>query len=170
MKKFITFTIFIATLSFTGCGTPTSETSNPKTTIRAVTQPTAYEILADDKFPVSQLEYQEKDPSVSIYHSDINEDVKNFNKSYKSLTGKEYKKNFEGTIVIAKAGVKNNSSYKIRIEDINDTGRYTDIKLSIIKSEGCPASQVLTSPYIITLIPNHKEVKYTLEEKVTKCK
>ena len=170
MKKFITLTTLLITLAFTGCGTSSTQTTNTNNQIRTVTQPTAYEILANDKYPASQLEYQDINSSVSIYHSDIQKDTTAFKSSYKSLTGQEYKKDFDGTIVIAKAGVKNNSSYKMMIEDIEDSGRYTNISLSITKSEGCLTSQVLTSPYVIIMIPNHKEVKYTIEEKVIKCK
>jgi len=176
MKKTLTLIGLVSTLFLSGCGSTTTQqptntnTDNKKNIARSIVEPTPYDIIKSDKYPVCEKAYSEKNTHISSYHSDNQEEISNFENEYKELTGEKYESAFDGTMIVAKAGVKNSSNYTMRVEEVNDSGRYTNIHIAVIKSEGCPASEVLTSPYIITLIPNHKEVKYTIEEKVIECK
>ena len=175
MKKMLTFTLLLATLAFTGCGAGTSSStqtkdSGDKTISRAVMDPSDYAIVAEDKFPASNTEYDKTSSSVTVYHSDVKEDTTNFKNRYKALTGKEYKKEFDGTMIVAKTGTKNNTGYTIKVENIEDGGRYTNLYLAVVKTKGCLVSQTITSPYTIAFVPNHKEVKFYIEEKVVECK
>jgi len=173
MKKLLTLTLLTTTLFFTGCGaesSKSSQTKNNSSLSRQLVKTQTYEIIAEDKYPASYEEYSNENSTVTTYHSDVKENVENFKISYKSLTGKEYKDDFNGTMIIAKAGVKSNSSYKIRVENIEDGGRYTNIYLSVVQTKGCMTSQTLTSPYTIAFVPNHKDVKFFIKDEVVECK
>ncbi len=175
MKRMLTFTALLATLAFTGCGAGTSNELNTnqidvQTISRAAMTPSEYEIVAEDKFPSDYKEYDNSSSTVTIYHSDMKEDIEDFNSEYRALTGSEYQKDFNGTMVIAKAGMKNNTGYSIKVENIEDGGRYTNVHLAVIKTNGCLVSQTITSPYTIAFVPNHKEVKFFIEEKVVEYK
>jgi hypothetical protein len=164
MKKILTLTLLVVTLVFTGCGQ-----DNPKKA-KAFNSVAKYEIVAEDKYPVRSEEYYVESSTVTIYHSDIKEDVEEFKKSYRDLTGKEYKDSFQGTMIVARAGVKSNSGYKIRVESIKDSGRYTNVYLSVVQTKGCITSQTLTAPYTIAFVPNHKDVKFFIKDEVVECK
>jgi len=176
MKKIFTTLAVLSTLFFSGCNSSSTKSiaNNINDTTEHITksmvEPTPYEIISSNKYPVSEQAYTLETSQVKAYHSDSKEEVSSFENEYKELTGKEYENPFDGTMIVAKAGVRNSSNYTIRVEEVNDSGRYTQIFLSVTKSEGCLTSQVLTSPYIITFVPNHKEVKYTIENKTIDCK
>jgi len=180
MKKILTSTLLLAaTLLLTGCNqsSTTTTSTNLKTqeiktnSIESRTLDNVYyDVLADGNYPTDMVEYDDKNITLKTYHSDVEADVKAFAKKYKALTGKEAKK-LNGNFIIAKAGVKNDSSYEIQVRMVENQERFTKIYLSVVHSTTqCLSTPSIASPYTIINIPNdYKEVKFEVSHLEIEC-
>ena len=165
MKKIFTLGLVLAAFIFTGCGANGAKVSSDSSSVKVQTV-AEYDVVTSGKYPTEYREYNKESAEVKAYHSDDESELAKFKDEYLALTGSEYKGSFDGTMVIARAGVKNNSSYSIKAANIVDSGRYTNIELVIVKTTKILVSQTLTQPYIVIYIPNHKEVKYTIKNQI----
>ncbi|HIO90305.1 MAG TPA: hypothetical protein EYG69_00885 [Campylobacterales bacterium] len=181
MKKILTSTLLLAaTLLLTGCNQASTETTtSSKLKTQEITSSSIntrsitnvyYDVLAQGNYPSDFSEYDDANITLKAYHSDIEEDVKDFSKKFKALTGKVIKK-LDGNFIVAKAGIKNNSSYEIQVRMVEDRVSYTKVYLSVVHSTTqCLTSPAISSPYTIINIPNdHKEVKFEVSHLEIKC-
>ncbi len=169
-KTALSMILFIVVFLLSGCDS--SSLSNKKDTNtlenssklrNMVEQNLEYKIVDSGKYPYEYSEYDDENMTVFTFYADTKSDVLAFYKKYKSLTGKEYKKEFSGVMVVVKAGFKSDSSYTLKVKNIEKSPRYNiaHIKLKREKSLSLDAVSV---PYIIINIKNtHKSTKAFIE-------
>ena len=148
----------IALALFSGC---TSDATVSKE-VRDVENST-YNIIKTSQYPIDTRGEKE----FLVYHSDTQSDVAAFSTEYKNLTDEEAPK-FEGNMIIAKSGQKQNGGYKISVADVVDAGRYTEVTI-LLESPGkeCITTMALTNPYVVLELPNnHKDVNF-VEKNIT---
>ena len=98
-----------------------------------------------------------------VYFPDTKSDVLAFYKKYKALTGKKFKKDFDGVMVVVKAGFKNNSAYTLNVKNIEKSPRYNIVHIKLKKRKSL-CSDAISAPYIIINIKNtHKNTKAFIE-------
>jgi len=177
-KVILTAMVLAATVLLTGCGAGAGEGSNSNTPTKTkeiksqvietsdrglrnlVEEDKSFEVVDSGKYPVDYSEFDDEEATSFVYHSDTKEDVENFAKKYKALTGKEFKGEFDGTMVIVKAGFKNDSSYDIEVTMVEKAPRYDIVDVRVTKTNSKFTSDAVSSPFIIVFIPNtHKEAK-----------
>ncbi len=166
MKKTIITTILLtATFLLTGCGVGATtnqqvSTNSNSTELRSYVQENVdFKVVDSGKYPVDYSEFDDKNTTSTVYHSDVKEDKIAFAKKYKALTGKEFKKDFDGTMIVVKAGFKNDSSYSLKVTNIENAGRFNNIQVKLNKARGL-TSDAVSAPYVIIFIENcHKCVK-----------
>ena len=167
MKKIaLSMILFIVVFLLSGCDN--SSLSNKKDTItlenssklrNMVEQNLEYKIVDSGKYPYEYSEYDDENITVFTFYADTKSDVLAFYKKYKSLTGKEYKKEFSGVMVVVKAGYKSDSSYTLNVKNIEKSTRYNLVYLKL-KKQNSLCSDAISSPYIIINIKNtHKSTK-----------
>lgn len=160
MKTWLTLILLSAL--FTGCnsGVQTTVNENETTTQKVLTkkdssvsQKNSYTVLKSGQYP----EFTEGEKETTIYHSDVEADVSAFEEAYITLTN-EIAPSFDGTIIIAKMGQKSTGGYKIEVESVKDTGRFSEVTL-VSKSPNGLATMALTNPFVIIYLENnHKDV------------
>lgn len=181
MKKILTSTLLLAaTLLLTGCNSNSTTETSVKTIKTQEIKPSSvqsrsieniyFDVLADGNYPTDFIEYDDTNITLKAYHSDIETDVKEFSKKYKALTGYDVKK-LGGNFIVAKAGVKRDSSYEIQVRMVEDKVSYTKVYVSVVHSTTqCLSTPSITSPYTIINIPNdHKEVKFEVSHLEIEC-
>ena len=173
MKKIIFTTILLtATFLLTGCGagtqtkqtkqelTPSIKTEQTNQNLRNYVEDSVeYKVIDSGKYPAEYSEFDDEEATSLVYHSDVKEEKEAFYKKYKALTGKKFKKDFDGTMIVVKAGFKNDSSYSLEVTNVENAGRFNNIQVKVNKSRGL-TSDAVSAPYVIIFIENcHKCVK-----------
>jgi len=146
----------------TGC--TTSNTTDKE--IRNLESPT-YNIIKSSQYPTDTSGEKE----FKVYHSDTKSDVEQFVIEYEKLTG-EAAPEFDGNMIIAKMGEKQNGGYNISVSDVKDGGKYTEVTILMQSlEEGCLTTMALTNPYVVVELPdNHKDVKFIENSIKINCK
>ena len=167
MKKIIFTTILLtATFLLTGCGAGAgtanqeiSKNSNTQELRSNVIENRDFKVVDSGKYPADYSEFDDEEATSVVYHSDVAEDKVAFAKKYKALTGKEFNKDFDGTMIVVKAGFKNDSSYSLEVANIENAGRFNNIQVKLNKTHGL-TSDAISAPYVIIFIEEcHKCVK-----------
>jgi len=167
MKKNLTLmALTLGTLLLTGCGT----SENTKD-IQVSTSSVNYTIEATGNNPIDNIEYEDKKVSVKTYTTKDQVQTKELTKRYKALTGEELVVK-DASYVIAKAGIKNDSSYEIQVQKVEDKEAFTKVTLAVIHSTGaCLSVPTISVPYSVVSISNtHKEIKYEVINSEINCK
>jgi len=177
-KVILTAMVLAATVLLTGCGAGASASSDTTKTREIKSQVVntedkglrnlvedekSYKVVDSGKYPADYSEFDDEEATSFVYHSDTKEDVKNFAKKYEALTGKEFKGEFDGTMIIVKAGYKNDSSYKVEVTMVEKATRYDIVDVRVAKTNSRFTSEAVSAPYAIVFIPNtHKDAKVVI--------
>lgn len=158
MRKIMTIAIAsLLTGLLTGCAT--GNTAGKESNMRNRNLPAVpYQILKYGQVPADQAEYMHGTHACDVYHTDNAEEMAAFRELYRKLSGEEAPQ-VAGTVIVVRYGTQRTGGYGFKVKEIADDGSTIKVVLALQKP-GDIATQALTNPYIVILLPDiYREVE-----------
>jgi hypothetical protein len=143
--------------TLTGCATDHTSLKDSNMSNRNLPA-TPYQILKSGQVPADETEYMHGKHACTVYHTDNAQEMAQFRKLFRTLSGEEAPE-VAGTLIVARYGTQRTGGYGFKVKEISDEGRVVKVVLALQKP-GNIATQALTNPYMVILLPDlHKDIR-----------